>query len=321
MGHGVFVKLKIRSLLFLLLATTVAVSAQTVYHFDQSIPVEINSKTLTMPWAGGLNSAQVNTIDLNQDGKDDLAIFDRPSNKIFTYLYSADQYLYAPDYESYFPSTITSWVLLRDFNCDGKKDLFTKTSLGISIFVNVTKPGGVPQWRPFNQGTELLTDHNLIVNIQINSTDIPAIDDIDEDGDLDVIVPQFFGVGTMAYHKNMSIERTGRCDSMQMVFITSEWGNFVECNCGRFAFDGIDCSQVPGGRVQHDAGKSLLTLDLTNDGLHDLLFSEQNCTSLYLLPNQGTLDTADMNSHSTFPIDHPSTLLFPAAFHEDVDLD
>jgi len=302
--------------------------AQVNYSIDQSIGVEVNGKPILMPWSGGLNSAQINTIDLNQDGKDDLAVFDRTANQIFTYLNVGNQYIYAPDYEAYFPSVVSDWMLLRDFNCDGKKDLFTTDPGGIAVFVNITKPGGLPAWRAFNPGYPLLTiGYNSSINLQMNATDIPAIDDIDEDGDLDIIVARFVGFGSMEFHRNMSIENTGHCDSLQLKRITTEWGNFEECNCGLYAFDGKDCNQLIGGRalrtdrVLHDAGKSLLTLDLNDDGLHDLIFSEQNCTSLYLLPNQGIRDSAQMNNYSVFPAVNPSTLLFPASFYEDLDFD
>jgi len=297
---------------------------QNTFHFDQSIPVEVGGKPIAMPWAGGLNSPQLSTMDLNGDGKDDLVAFDRTANKIFTYLTIGNQYVYAPDYETYFPASLSDWVLLRDFNCDGKKDLFTSDPAGISVFVNVTKPGGTPSWRPFNPGHPLLTlGYSGSINIQMNATDIPAIDDIDEDGDLDVIVARFVGFGSLEFHKNMSIENTGRCDSMQLVRVTTEWGNFQECICGVYAY-GIynqTCDQLLGGRVQHDVGKSLLTLDLNNDGLHDLIFSEETCDSLYLLSNHGTLDSAVMTGHTTFPKSKPPTLLFPAAYFEDLDFD
>jgi len=310
------------NLIFLLMIRWCFSFSQNAYHFDQTIPVEVSGKSITMPWAGGLNSAEINTIDLNGDGKDDLAVFDRTANKIFTYLSSGNQYFYSPDYEMFFPPSINQWVLLRDFNCDGKKDLFTSDPAGIAVFVNTTRQGNPPSWRLFNPGHPLLTHwYNGSINLQVNGTDIPAIDDIDEDGDLDIIVAQFVGYGSMEFHKNMSMEKTGRCDSLQLDWITSKWGNFEECNCGRYAFDGVDCSQLPGGRIQHDAGKSLLTLDLNNDGLHDLIFSEQNCTSLYLLPNQGKRDTAQMNNFTIFPPTTPSTLLFPAAYYEDLDFD
>ncbi|HTH57237.1 MAG TPA: T9SS type A sorting domain-containing protein [Cyclobacteriaceae bacterium] len=297
------------------------VVAQLNYHFDQTIPVKVDGKNINLPWAGGLNSAQVNTIDLNRDGKEDLAIFDRTANKLFTYLSTGNGYTYNPEFEAFFPSVIDQWVLLRDFNCDGQKDLFTSNPAGISVFVNVTGNSNTPRWRPFNQGNPLLTiGFSGSINLQVNGTDIPAIDDVDEDGDLDIIVARFVGIGTMEFHKNLSIENVGRCDSMQLQRVTNEWGNFIECNCGKYVFGGTDCSQF-GGRTLHDAGKSLLTLDLNNDGLRDLIFSEQNCSALYLIENGGTKDSADMKSFDLFPQGHPTTLLFPAAFYEDADFD
>ncbi len=298
--------------------------SQNTYHFDQTIQVQVEGKTIAMPWAGGLNSPQLSTMDLNGDGMEDLVAFDRTANKIFTYLNIGNQYSYAPDYETFFPPSITDWVLLRDFNCDGKKDLFTSDPAGIDVFVNTTVSGGPLSWRPFNPGHPLLTiGYNGPINLQMNATDIPSIDDVDEDGDLDIIVARFVGVGSLEFHKNMSIENTGRCDSMQLVRVTTEWGDFQECACGVYAYEvyGQTCSQLLGGRVQHDVGKSLLTLDLTNDGLHDLIFSEQTCDSLYLLTNHGTLDSAVMTAHTSFPKSKPTSLLFPAAYFEDLDFD
>src|SRR6478752_6310858 len=83
--------------------------SQRTYHFDQTIPVDVSGKSIGMPWAGGLNSAQISTLDLNGDGKDDLAVFDRAANKMFTYLSTGNQYAYAPDYEIFFPRAVNQW--------------------------------------------------------------------------------------------------------------------------------------------------------------------------------------------------------------------
>ncbi|MBS1487518.1 MAG: T9SS type A sorting domain-containing protein [Bacteroidetes bacterium] len=299
----------------------ISVTAQVYTHADATIPVVVNGKKIPMPWAGGLNAAQINTIDLNGDGRPDLAVFDRTANKVFTYLAAGNQYTYTPDYETFFPSGISNWMLLRDINCDGKKDLLTSNLSGISAFINTTQTGKPLSWRPFNRGNPLLTvGLSGTINLQMNASDIPAIDDVDGDGDLDIIVSRFSGEGSFAFHRNMSIENTGRCDSLQLKLMTNVWGNMYECECGSYAFNGRTCPPH-GARIQHDEGKSLLTLDLTNDGLHDLLFSEEECNSLYSFPNQGTPDSALFNSFSIFPSTHPSTVLFPAAYFEDVDFD
>ena len=130
---------KVRVLLFLLFPYSVL--AQFTYNIDQSIPVEVNGKILLNPWAGGLNAPQVSTMDLNADGKADLIIFDKTVSRIRTFLAGDNSYHYAPDYESLFPPEINSFVILRDYNCDGKKDLFTFGQIGVLVFQNVTQPG------------------------------------------------------------------------------------------------------------------------------------------------------------------------------------
>ena len=81
--------------------------AQFTYSLDTSIPVQdSDGRALPMPWAGGLNAANVNTMDLNGDGKDDLVLFDRMAGKIITFLRADDRYIAAPEYEALFPPEI-----------------------------------------------------------------------------------------------------------------------------------------------------------------------------------------------------------------------
>ena len=296
--------------------------AQFTYQIDQSIPVEVNGNLLAFPWAGGLNSAQLNTVDLNGDNKPDLAIYDRGAAKIFTFLNQNNKWQYRPEYEALFPAEVGQWMLLRDLNCDGKKDLFTSDPFGISVFINTTKPGENLSWRPYNPGFPLLTKgFSSNINLKVNESDIPAIDDIDGDGDLDILNLKFVGTGTIEYHKNLSMERTGRCDSMQLERVTQNFGGFEECSCGKFAF-GKTCAQLGGGRTEHTGGKTLLTFDNDNDGDRDLLYSEESCAFVYLLENKGTKDLAVMLSSSVFPTSTPIAMsIFPAPYLEDVDFD
>jgi hypothetical protein len=308
--------------LTLFLTLSLFAQAQFTYKLDQSIVVEADGKTLTLPWAGGLNSVQVNTMDLNDDDNQDLVLFDRTTNKILTFLNESNQYVYAPEYEELFPTEVTQWILLRDFNCDGKKDIFTSDPFGIVVFVNTTKPGEQLSWRPFNPGFPLLTKgFTGNVNLKINESDIPAIDDIDGDGDLDILNVRFVGIGTIEWHKNLSVERTGRCDSLQLERITQNYGGFEECECGKFAF-GQTCASLPGGRTQHAGGKALLTLDMDNDGDREILFSEESCARVYLLENKGDAENALMTTAEIFPTSNPiNFLIFPAPFLEDLDFD
>jgi hypothetical protein len=307
--------------LFVLLFIPIACFGQFTYSIDQSIPVEINDAHLSLAWAGGLNSPQINTIDFDGDGNEDLVIFDRAAGKILPYRNVDKKYQYAPDYDALFPATVNAWMLLRDFNCDGRKDLFTSDPFGIVVFVNTTKPGQPLSWREFNPGFPLLTEgFSGAINLKINDVDVPAIDDVDNDGDLDILAMRFVGIGTVEWHKNMSVERTGRCDSMQLHRVTQIYGGVTDCVCGVFAFGGQPCDL--GGRTQHVGGKALLSVDVDGDADNDLLYAEETCASLYVFRNDGTKDSAIFNFGTNFPFKNPATFpLFPAPFLEDVDFD
>lgn len=303
------------------------VSAQ-VYEIDQDVPIEINDITLSNPWVGGFNAGQYNTMDLNADGNEDLVVFDRTSGKINTFLNVNGTHVYSPEFAEQFPDDIDSWMLLRDFNCDGLKDIFTSDPLGIRVFVNESSNEELI-WRVFNsrapQSSALLTrGFTSNINLQMNSSDIPSIDDIDGDGDLDILVFRFSGPSTIEFHKNMSMERTSTCDSLQMERVTQNWGEFEECECGIFAFNGEDCPSPSGGRLNHQSGKAILTIDLDNDGDKEVIFTEEECNNTHLLMNEGTADNPIFQSATTnFPnASNPARFfVFPAAYYEDVNFD
>jgi FG-GAP-like repeat len=308
--------------------------AQFTYTVDQSIPVEINGKTLLNPWAGGLNAAQVNTMDLNADGTADLVIFDKTSSRISTFLAEKATYQYAPEYEILFPADVSTFVVLRDFNCDGKKDLFTFGQIGIFVYQNVTEGGKSLSWKKlkfFNANSGLKSEVLLTTGLSLNkinllpgTNDLPDFVDMDGDGDLDVLNMKFVSPSQAEFHKNYSMELYGRCDSLELKKETSIYGGFTECSCGKIAFNNQTCDQI-GGRIeqiQHTGGKALLALDMDNDGDKDLLFSEESCPTLYYMQNSGTTENALFNGFTTFPPGQPlSPNLYPAAYLEDLDFD
>ena len=322
-----------RSLLIIVLFfLPAALAAQFTYTFDQSIPVKnIDGEELSMPWAGGINAAQYNTLDLNNDGKQDLVLFDRMANKLLTYVNVEDHYQYAPEYESLFPDGVTNWVLLRDYNCDGKKDIFTGDNLGIKVYTNKTLPNEDLAWDQFffftqpgeNKSPVLLTKgFSGKVNLQLQFDDLPNIADVDGDGDLDIMNVRFVGSGTIEYHQNFSMERYGTCDSLDYERQTQQWGGITECSCGVYAYNGAPCNAANGGRIEHAGGKALLTLDINNDQVLDLLFSEASCAQIHQFINEGTNTNPIFNSASTFPTTDPANfLIFPVGYYEDVDFD
>jgi hypothetical protein len=316
-------------ILFLMIAYPFLLRAQFTYQVDQSVPVEIDDDTLPLAWAGGINAAQYNKIDLNGDHVDDLLLYDRMANKPIPFLSQDHQYVYAPEYETLFPADLLNWVLLRDFNCDGKMDIFTGDIFGMKVYTNTTQLNGTLSWERYlfyeegrdNKSIPLLTKtFSDKVNLQMIYDDLPAIGDADGDGDLDIFNFRFSGSGTIEFHRNFSKERYGTCDSLDFERVTTKWAGLTECNCGVFAFNNDVCNA--GGRVKHAAGKSLQLMDANADGKMDLVMSEATCTHLYLLANNGDVYSPDVTSAQVFPSSVPvNFIIFPAAFYEDVDFD
>lgn len=317
-------------LFLLLLLLPVPLSAQFTYRFSQDIPVEVNADELANAWAGGLNSPQVNTMDLNDDGDEDLVIFDKTTGQLRTFLWINQKYRYSPDYEWLFPSGLTTFVTLRDFNGDGKKDLFTFGQIGILVYQQIASPGkpfGFKKLAFYNSFTGLYSEVLLTkgfttkINLLPGTNDLPDFTDMDGDGDLDVLNMRFVSPSTAEYHKNLSMELYGIPDSLELERQTSNWGGFIECGCGRVAFAGQTCADI-GGRTYHTGGKAMLSLDTDGDGDRDLLFTEESCETIYHMENLGTTDAPVMNNLTLFPMDEPVAIPnYPAPFLEDVDHD
>jgi hypothetical protein len=320
MGKKVFIG-------WILLTTLLSyeVSSQVTLANDNSIPVTINESKLPDPWAGGINAAQYGRIDLNGDGTDDLVIYDRSTNLINTFIQADGEFVYNPEYRIYLPEELEGWILFKDYDCDGKRDLFANTSGGMKVYKNITSDGSSPEW-------ELIADPVLtlgssgMINLQVNITDVPAIEDIDGDGDLDVLVYNFAIGGFIRHHKNMSVERSGSCGLLDFEFVSRNWGYFEECDCHVYAFEefGETCGALAQARVMHPGGKSLLLIDMDNDGDKDFLGGHEQCDELYYLENKGTAAEARMNEFSEdFPNpENPANFpIFPAAFLDDFDND
>lgn len=298
---------------------------QLTYTIDQSVAVTGIGNALGSAWAGGLNAAQYSTMDLDGDGKDDLVLYDRMAQKVVTWLNVSGTWKYAPEYESIFPEEITNWLLLRDFNKDGRKDIFTGDILGIRVYKNVST-SDLPQWKLFyfyasGARSEVLLTKGLsgMINLQMQFDDIPGIADADGDGDLDIFSIDYGGSGTVNFHRNYSKERFNLYDSLTFELVDKAWGDFKECTCGVFAFNNEDC--LSGGRVQHAGGKSILVFDENGDGNPDLLISEGECADLSLLVNEGTVDAPVFQQSSPYPATPANFQQYPTGYFEDVDFD
>ncbi|MCC6251802.1 MAG: T9SS type A sorting domain-containing protein [Bacteroidia bacterium] len=326
----------------LFLINSYYVKAQIYFNRVDSIKVHlVNGTELRNPWAGGLNFLQVSDIDLNFDGIMDLFVFDRSGNKISTFINGGTpntvDYHYDAEYINKFPQ-LSSWVLLRDYNCDGKMDIFTHTNLGIKIYRN---DGDAVNGLKFTLVKPTLYSYYInttpptnYLNLYVTSTDIPAIYDVDNDGDIDVLTFDFIGV-RMQWNKNYSMELYGTCDSLNYFVLEDEcFGDFEEnfSNnsvtldvCGPSDHIApVNNNNLEDDRSSRHSGSCTLCADLNGDTKRDLVLGDISYNTLVYLENGGTLQMADMISQQTnYPnnTNFVNVPLFPCAFYVDVNND
>lgn len=302
------------------------------FKYDNSLKIIQNGQALSNAFAGGLNAPQFSTCKLDNDGVEDLVVFDRTAQKIFTFLAKQDNvgkyfWQYAPQYETAFPK-INNWILLIDYNRDGKKDIFAYTPSGIKVFRNTSTDKLAFQ---LVADPVFSTGYSGKINLYVNATDIPAIVDIDNDGDYDIVVFDSSGNFTF-YHKNFSIENYKNTNILEFRRVGNCWGGFKKEHFDDIIFND-ECGDNPvplddpfksekTSKVLH-AGNSILLLDLNGDGLKDILYGHITKNKVASIINVGTLNqakfnAADYNFPNKYPIDFP---IFPAIYSEDLDFD
>lgn len=311
------------SLVAIVIFRIAPVAGQFVLEPLQDVPFSDGEKQWALPWGGGLNAAQYSKADLNGDGTEELIIYDR-SAKIYL-IFKAENQKYVPANELcvLLPPIPDGWVLFVDYDGDGKKDIFSNGDRGIIVFKNIGQSGQPVQWKKMADPL-LTTGFSGKINLIANAADVPAVTDIDSDGDIDILVYNFAIGGYIRYNKNLSMELYGHADSLEYEINTRSWGEFEECDCNFFAFSGETCAELSGGRVMHPGGKALLAFDADGDGDKDLLVGHEQCIELYFYENMGDKDSAYMVDFSNiFPeATTPANFhVFPAGYFEDLDFD
>ena len=320
----------LRRLLFLLsllgpMLATAQMPFGLTYQGDLAKVVR-GTETLGNAWAGGLNSPQFSAIDLNNDQQLDLYLFDRYTNRSLTFLNVAAPgggrtYQYAPEYEALFPSNLRGWVLLRDYDCDGRPDLFTLVSGGdIRVMRNVAGVGGRPDFQAVSDQLFYFNNATIQGNINTGGYNLPAIQDVNGDGRLDILTFDFVNSSQVELYLNSG---TG-CGGLQFNLSTTYWGAFASCasGCTSFAFN-AQCGSL---KPLHTGGHNLTLLDLDGDGDQDALIGRDYCAELVSLRNDGTRDLASFLStgvNTSFPVGTTPVRVanFPAAYLLDVTFD
>ena len=317
-----FYRLEVFSFLLILFLPVIC-SAQLEFDQRFDLPLSNDGGQLEMPWIGGLNSSIYNRLDLDGDGNDELVLYDRSGHFFQIFQRDGETLQAANELCVLLPELDPGWILFVDFDLDGKKDLFAYGERGVVVYRNTAQNGEAVSWQK-RADPLLTTGFSGKINLIVNAADVPAITDIDGDGDVDILVYNFAIGGYIRYNQNLSVELFGNADSLEYAITTRRWGEFEECDCNLFAFNGETCEDVSNGRVQHAGGKALLAFDNDGDGDMDLLGGHEQCIELYFFENMGDADSAYMTGYSDmFPDDvNPSNFyIFPAGFYEDLDFD
>ena len=317
-----------------------------------SIQVEAFGNNYKFPWAGGFNTPQFSTIDLNGDNIDDLFVFDRDGFVVRTFLNGGTantiDYTYNAEYESAYP-LMKDYALGYDYNLDGKTDIFSSFNGDFMVYKNVST-GPNPEDHAFKlqkykspfDSTKyvdflshkyyLSANRYIYTNVFNTNADIPGLVDIDDDGDMDILA---FGnnANSISLYRNISQETYGRPDSLDYRWEGGCWGHFAEdANSFRLYFGSCKSggnpvsasSPITRSTGSRHTGSTILIHDFDDNGLKDLVLGDVSFNSLLLAFNNGSKADARMTAQDTaYPRYNKSVdvQMFPAAYYLDFNND
>lgn len=304
--------------LFLLALMQFAFSGSAQNFNEVNYPVSAYGSDLDYAFLGGLVNPNMSNVDFNQDGAMDLLVFDRNGNRLYTFLHTGEEgvaaFQHAPQYESMFPENLHDWAIMVDYDGDGIEDLFAAPTAVSSNAISVWK-GNITNgiWSfdliRFTDDAEenvMYADYTAASgNIQRRSIyvgvnlDIPAITDMDGDGDIDIL--SFEDGGSYLWHyKNMSVENTGEPGILDFVVAEQCWGKVKEGdmdatltlnadddigNTPCLLFTEVQ-AEGPVATERH-SGSSVTAFDGDGDGDIDVVLGDIGSSQLIYLQNGG----------------------------------
>ena len=323
--------------------------AQFNFEYSDSIVVKIGADTSKLAWSGGLNYVQFSDFDFDFDGDLDLFVFDKSSDNIRVFLQETiggvKQYKLKYNAQTSFPTDIRYRAMMVDYDNDGRKDLFAYGIGGIKVYRNVGDITNGIQWVVAKN--LLYSDYwGANLNLYVSSSDIPALVDVEGDGDIDILTYHISGEH-LEYHQNQSMELYGVPDSLVFVLKNQCWGGYredlntnsvylndaaLECTTGNVpgaefpVFDNSTQEKKPTVLEAKHAGSTVLAIDIDNSGVLDLILGDVSYPNLNLLINGGSAPNTNsliVSVDGSFPSNSlPVNMqIFPAAFWVDTDFD
>lgn len=305
----------------------------------QDIEIGTKGEEFSLGTTCGLTAPQFSEMDIDLDGVNDIIIFDRDGNVLIPLLYKNKTYSYAPGYREFFPP-IKNWMRAVDINNDGFDDIvcynLESPLNGVEVYLGEELDGHIHFNKiKFTEGPyEVLhfNYNNQVLNMDIISSDLPDVVDVDSDGDFDIITfnPND---GFVYFFKNTNIENGKSLDYPEYVLEDACWGKFYESGFNETIYLSENSDECYSNLVSEDkpkdkkilhAGSTTTLFDQNNDGDYEILIGDLTSEHIVYLENGGTKENAYMNLAVTnFPdyTDKVEMPIFLSPFVFDVDRD
>ncbi len=320
---------------------------------EVNYPMSAFGSDLDYGFLGGLVNPQFSNIDFNGDGNMDLFAFDRNGNRAYAFVHKGGEgevsFEHAPQYESTFPEELHDWVLLVDYDGDGIQDIFgapPNNNNGVAVWKGSIVNGiwsfeqqmfgdADPNTLYYDYTTASGNMQRRQVFVAMN-TDIPAIADMDGDGDIDILSFED-GLTYLFFYENLAVDKGLGLD--QLVFGTGEtcWGKIkeggldatIEINADS-DISNTPCSLFtmleddgPLATERHGAS-SVMAFDGDGDGDMDVVIGDGGSSTLVYLQNGGSSEFARVDLVvQKYPLSEGGVdqYIHPAAYYVDVNND
>jgi len=322
--------MRYRQILVVLLALLPYLLNGQEYERVSEIGVTHDGRSLLSPWAGGLNAPHFGSVDVNNDGDNDLFVYDKDGKRKYVFIHTTgEKYVYKPTYAMNFPE-IKDWFIIEDYNCDEVPDLIMHGNSGAPQTYKGSYSTGVLTFE-FDKSIIYYENPSLFyLNLYTDPTHRPIMVDINDDGDKDFLAFDF-NLIRVDYYENLRVERNLPCDSLLFKRKDRCWGNFKDSGITlnqtlgdtcQFKFTRIDPTVAE--TAAHPGGTAIDVIDPDGDGIYDMFLGDLTFERLNLMSNNGTAEVANIFAQDdSFPSygEFVDMAIFPAPYVIDVDLD
>lgn len=298
-----------------------------VYRQYNNAEVKDGSNVLSLAWTGGVNQPQIAMADLNRDGRNDIVLYEEYIGLKTLIATGSGTYKYDSKYEGSFPE-IYGYIKLIDLNGDNIQDLIHRSFAGVGVSYGYYNNNQL-HFRYYKDLYYL--GGSGLTNAYVAPQSIPGMDDIDGDGDIDIIAYDVWG-STITMYQNCTKEDNLPADSIKICLKDWCWGRTIQ-NYERKQIMGYSCPwSVPtckgcggsGAKGTHGSN-TLLLIDMDNDGDLDWFNGNESFSDIQYFVNGRTqfgVDSAIAEdtiwSSNSVAMEVP---IFPGAYALNIDHD